>query len=92
MLALEQAELAAEEVILIGGAGGAVGTASVELARQRGARVIACVGDSAKEKVARDCGADEIVSSRSKSLQEDLQKLAPRRYRCSYRSRRRWIF
>jgi NADPH2:quinone reductase len=60
-LALERAQLSAGEVVLVGGAAGAVGTACVELAKQRGAVVVACVGDSAKEKIALACGADHIV-------------------------------
>ncbi len=76
-LALDNANLREGETVVIGGAGGAVGSACVELAKQRGARVIASVGDAAKEQVARDCGADETVSSRSKNLQEELSAVAP---------------
>lgn len=76
-LALERAQLRADEVVVIGGAAGAVGSACTELARQRGAHVIACVSDSAKEKIARECGADQIISSHSKHLYEDLHAIAP---------------
>ncbi|MDH3390013.1 MAG: NADPH:quinone oxidoreductase family protein [Gammaproteobacteria bacterium] len=72
-LALERAGPAAGEVVVIGGAAGAVGTACIELAKQRDAIVVACVGDSAKEKVALACGADHIVSSRSRHLHRDIQ-------------------
>ncbi len=72
-LALERAGLAAGEVVVIGGAAGAVGTACIELAKQRDAIVVACVGDSGKEKVALACGADHIVSSRSRHLHRDIQ-------------------
>lgn len=72
-LALERAELSAGEVVVIGGAAGAVGSACIELAKQRDAIVVACVGDEAKEKVALACGADHIVSSRSRHLHEDIQ-------------------
>lgn len=76
-LALNNARLVAGETIVIGGAGGALGSACVELAKQRGARVIASVGDAAKEQLARACGADETVSSRSKNLSEELRAAAP---------------
>jgi len=76
-LALERAGLCTDEVVVIGGAAGAVGTACIELAKQRGAVVIACVGDDAKEKIARECGADQIISSRSRRLYEDLREVAP---------------
>ena len=76
-LAFERASLAAGEVVLIGGAAGAIGTACVELARQRGATVIACVGDREKEELARACGAQHVVSSHSRNLGQDLQAVAP---------------
>jgi len=76
-LALDRADLCAGEVVVIGGAAGAIGTACIELAKYRGAVVIACVGDDAKEQVARACGADQIVSSHSRHLYEDLQAVAP---------------
>lgn len=72
-LALGRASLSAGEVVVIGGAAGAIGSACVELAKQRGAIVVACVGDSAKEKIALACGADHIVSSRSRHLHHDIQ-------------------
>jgi len=75
-LAFERAALKAGEVVLIGGAGGAIGTACIELARRRGATVIACVGDRDKEDLARACGAAHIVSSRSRSLLQDLTAVA----------------
>jgi NADPH2:quinone reductase len=76
-LALDRAGLSAGEVVVIGGAAGAVGTACIELAKQRGADVIACVGDNTKEAIARACGADQIVSSHSRRLYEDLREIAP---------------
>ncbi len=75
-LALERAALASDEVVLVGGASGAIGTACIELAKQRGARVIACAGEGAKQEIARACGADEVVSSHSRSLGNDLRAVA----------------
>ncbi len=75
-LALERAALGRDEVVLVGGASGAIGTACIELAKQRGARVIACAGDGAKQEIARACGADEVVSSHSRSLENDLRAVA----------------
>ncbi len=76
-LALERAALARDEIVLVGGASGAIGTACIELAKQRGARVIACAGDGAKQDIARACGADEVVSSHSRRLGDDLRAVAP---------------
>ena len=75
-LAFERATLAAGEIVLIGGAAGAVGTACIELARQRGAEVIACVGDSDKADLARACGAAHTVSSHSKNLLQEIAEVA----------------
>jgi NADPH2:quinone reductase len=75
-LALERAAVAQGDTVLIGGAAGAVGSACIELARERGARVIACVGDRDKEDLARACGAGQIVSSHSKNLTQDIERVA----------------
>ena len=76
-LALDRAGLAAGEVVLIGGAAGAVGTACIELACLRGAKVVACVGDADKAELARACGAVQTVSSRSKNLAQEIEQAAP---------------
>jgi NADPH2:quinone reductase len=55
--------LAEGEWVLIHGAAGGVGTASIQVARGLGARTIAVVSSDEKEKVARDAGADEVVRS-----------------------------
>lgn len=46
---------------LVHAAGGGVGALLVQMAKRRGARVIATVGNSAKAAIARASGADEIV-------------------------------
>jgi NADPH:quinone reductase len=53
--------LADGETVLIHGAAGGVGTASIQVANGLGARTIAVVSSDDKEKVARDAGADEVV-------------------------------
>jgi NADPH2:quinone reductase len=55
--------LSAGETVLIHGAGGGVGTASIQVARGLGARTIAVVSSDEKERVAREAGADEVVRS-----------------------------
>jgi NADPH2:quinone reductase len=51
------------ETVLVHGAAGGVGTASLQVARGLGARTIAVVSSDEKERVARECGADEVVRS-----------------------------
>ena len=55
--------LAEGETVLIHGAAGGVGTASIQIAKGLGARTIAVVSTDEKEQVARDAGADEVVRS-----------------------------
>ena len=49
--------------VLVHGAAGGVGTASLQVARGLGAKTIAVVSSDEKEQVARDAGADEVVRS-----------------------------
>jgi NADPH2:quinone reductase len=47
--------------VLVHGAAGGVGTATLQVAKGLGARTIAVVSSDEKERVARDAGADEVV-------------------------------
>src|SRR4029079_18180794 len=51
------------ETVLVHGAAGGVGTASIQVANGLGARAIAVVSSDEKEQVARDAGADEVVGA-----------------------------
>src|SRR3954471_16466194 len=53
--------LQAGQTVLVHGAAGGVGTATLQVAKGLGARTIAVVSSDAKEAVARDAGADEVV-------------------------------
>ena len=55
--------LAAGETVLVHGAAGGVGVASLQVARGLGARTIAVVSSDEKEEIARSAGADEVVRS-----------------------------
>jgi NADPH:quinone reductase len=55
--------LAEGETVLVHGAAGGVGTATLQIAKGLGARTIAVVSSDEKERVARDAGADEVVRS-----------------------------
>ncbi|MGZ4193445.1 MAG: NADPH:quinone oxidoreductase family protein [Solirubrobacteraceae bacterium] len=51
------------ETVVVHGAAGGVGTASLQVAKAQGARTIGVVSSDAKEAVARKAGADEVVRS-----------------------------
>ena len=55
--------LAEGETVVVHGAAGGVGTASLQVAKAHGARTIGVVSSDAKEAVARRAGADEVVRS-----------------------------
>jgi NADPH2:quinone reductase len=50
------------ETVLVHGAAGGIGTASVQLAKALGARVIGVVSSPEKQQVVRDAGADEVIA------------------------------
>jgi NADPH:quinone reductase len=51
------------EIVLVHGAAGGVGTATLQIAKGFGAKTIAVVSSDEKERVARAAGADEVVRS-----------------------------
>lgn len=59
---LTRGALAAGETVLVHGAAGGVGTASIQVAKAYGARVVAVVSSPAKAEVATAAGADHTVS------------------------------
>jgi NADPH2:quinone reductase len=55
--------LAAGETVLVHGAAGGIGTATIQVAKGLGATTIAVVSTDEKAQVARDAGADHVVRS-----------------------------
>jgi len=66
---VERAGLAAGQRVLIHGAAGGVGTVAVQLARWRGARVIA-TASTANLDFVRRLGADEVIDYRSERFED----------------------
>src|SRR5690348_14055858 len=62
-----------EETILVHAAAGGVGQFLVHWAKHLGARVIATVGSAEKAKIARGCGADDVVLYRSENFVERVK-------------------
>ena len=60
---LKRGQLKEGETVLVHGAAGGVGTATIQVAKACGAKVIAVVSSDDKEKVAREAGAGEVVRS-----------------------------
>lgn len=68
--AFDRAGLRADETVLVHGAAGGVGTAALDLASVVGARSIAVVSSDAKAAVALRLGADAVVRSDGRWLEE----------------------
>src|ERR1700744_875613 len=60
---IARGRLAEGETVVVHGAAGGVGTATLQVARAWGAHTIGVVSSDAKEKVAREAGAEEVVRS-----------------------------
>src|SRR3954447_7847207 len=58
---VNRGRLAKGETVLVHGAAGGVGTATLQVAKGLGARTIAVVSSDEKERVARTAGADDVV-------------------------------
>ncbi len=71
------------ETVLVHGAAGGLGTATLQTARGLGARTIAVVSSDEKEQVARAAGADEVLRSdgpwRERGARADRRRRRPRR-------------
>lgn len=65
-----------ETIAVIGGSGN-VGSAVVQLAHARGARVITTAGDTAKMEWCKEQGADEVINYREQDVTKTIAELAP---------------
>jgi NADPH:quinone reductase-like Zn-dependent oxidoreductase len=70
-----KANLRAGETVLIMGAAGGLGNAGIQVAKYRGARVIAAAGTAAGLTLARELGADETVNYRTENLEARVDEL-----------------
>jgi putative PIG3 family NAD(P)H quinone oxidoreductase len=71
-----EARLQAGETVLIHAGASGVGTAAVQLARMRGARVLTTVGTEEKARRIRELGADETIVHRVEDVTAKLRSLA----------------
>lgn len=63
------------ETVLVLGAAGGVGAATIQLAKLAGSRVIAVAGGSAKVEACRDAGADAIIDHSAGPIRERVMEL-----------------
>lgn len=73
--ALELGRLAAGECVLIAGAAGSVGRASIQLAKQRGARVIALVRNDAQASSIAGLPVDGVARTEAGDLPEVVKRV-----------------
>ncbi|QIL79543.1 NADPH:quinone oxidoreductase family protein [Diaphorobacter sp. HDW4A] len=71
----DRAQLMAGETVLVLGAAGGLGIASIELAKALGAKVIAAASSAEKLAVCRAHGADETIDYEHEDLRERLKKI-----------------
>ncbi|MEZ4277996.1 MAG: zinc-binding dehydrogenase [Myxococcota bacterium] len=69
---IERAKLAAGETVLIHAGAGGAGSAAIQLAVKRGARVIATAGSSAKLELCRALGAELAINYREQGFLEQV--------------------
>lgn len=70
----ERARLAPGETVLVLGASGGVGLASVQLAKAFGARVLAGIASPEKEFLVREAGADAVIALGGDDIRDTLRE------------------
>lgn len=74
-----QAGLRAGERVLILGAGGGVASAAIQIAKLAGAYVYAVTSSPAKERAARDLGADETINYKETDFSQEVWRRTDKR-------------
>lgn len=72
---VRKGDLQPGETVLVQGASGGVGTASVQLAKALGARVLATVGSEEAARRVRDLGADEVIVYKTSDVGAEVARL-----------------
>ena len=70
----DRARLKAAETVLVLGATGSVGLAAIQLAKAKGARVLAGISSPQKAHIVREAGADEMVDLSVANLRDELRE------------------
>ncbi len=69
------ARLEAGETVLVHGGAGGVGLAALQIAKLRGAKVIATAGSPDRRTLLRELGADHVLDSRSLAFVDDVRRI-----------------
>ena len=72
---VDRAQLQAGETVLVLGAAGGVGTAAIQVAKARGARVIAAASTDDKCALCKTLGADDTINYSTENLRETLKSM-----------------
>lgn len=72
---LDRADVAPDDTVLVIGGASGVGSAAIQNARQRGARVLTTAGSEAKRDLALELGAEAAVDHRSPDWPKEIRKL-----------------
>lgn len=72
---VRRAKLSADDCVLVLGASGSSGCAAVQLAKAKGARVIAVAGGPEKSAFCRSLGADAVIDHRSEDITAATREL-----------------
>ena len=72
---VRRADLTAGETVLVQGGAGGVGSAAVQIAHARGARVLATVGSAADAERVRTLGADETIDRKATDVAAEVGRL-----------------
>jgi NADPH2:quinone reductase len=75
----DRGQLKAGETVLVLGAAGGIGVASIEIAKAMGARVIACASSDDKLAICRTHGADAVINYAREDLRERIKALTTAR-------------
>ena len=71
----DRAGLQPGQTVLVLGAAGGIGIASIELAKALGARVIAAASSAEKLATCRAKGADDIINYREQNLRDEIKRI-----------------
>ncbi len=71
----DRGQVIAGETVLVLGASGGIGIASIEIAKALGARVIACAASDDKLAICRAHGADDVINYEAADLREQIKAM-----------------